>query len=81
MTTMRAKMQVIEVTQMSGCERIKLVPVTGGDFGPQGQSEDNTYARYTPSGELTLTISNPALHGSFRPGQKFYLDFQEVAGP
>lgn len=81
MTTMRAKMQLIEVTQMSGCERIKLVPVASRDFGPQGESEDNTYARYTPCGELTLTISNPDLRGVFKPGQRFYLDFKEVAEP
>lgn len=73
-------MQIQSVTQFSGQEQIKLSAVCGkAPFGKEGESEDNTYARYTPSGELSLSITNPALHGKFKPGQKFYLDFTEAA--
>lgn len=34
--------------------------------------EDQRYARYTPSGELRITVTNPAV--SFVPGQSYYLD-------
>jgi hypothetical protein len=37
--------------------------------------EDNTYAKWTPSGSLSLDITNPALHGKFSQGQTFYVDF------
>jgi hypothetical protein len=51
--------------------------VSDAPFGAEGESEDNTFARYTPSGSLCLTITNPNLIGQFRNGQKFYLDFTE----
>ncbi len=75
--TMRAKMQVGDVTIRGDClETIKMAAVTGtAAFGPNGESEDNTFARWTPAGSLELTITNPDLIGTFRPGQKFYLDF------
>lgn len=75
---MRAKMFVESITQRPDCETLKLHPVTTKPFGPNGESEDNTFARYSPSGELTLTITNPDLIGKFKPGQKFYLDFTEA---
>jgi hypothetical protein len=78
---MRAKMQVSSVEQFhGGMEVVKLSAVTGkGSFGPEGESEDNTYARYTPSGKCELSINNPALMGKIKPGMKFYLDFTEAA--
>jgi hypothetical protein len=77
---MRAKMQVQSVTKQGETqESISMSAVTGNKaYGPQGESEDNTYARYTPSGSLSLTINNPALVGKFSVGQKFYLDFTEA---
>jgi hypothetical protein len=77
---MRAKMQVQSVTRQQGSEQLKLSAVCGkAPFGKEGESKDNTYARWTPSGELSLTVTNPALLGKFNPGQKFYLDFTEAA--
>lgn len=79
--TMRAKMQVSEVTTpCEGCEQVSFFPVCGSAaFGPNGESEDNTFARYTPGGSLSLQITNPDLLGKFTAGQKFYLDFTEAA--
>lgn len=82
---MRAKMQVGAVKRVVGpdgnvtCEELSAYPVCGkAPFGPNGESEDNTFARFTPGGSLSLMISNPDLLGKFRPGQKFYLDFTEA---
>lgn len=74
---MRAKVMVTSVGQpYEGCEQVNMSPVCGTDpFGPNGESEDNTYARYTPSGSISLSITNPALHGKFAYGDKFYVDF------
>lgn len=79
MRTMRAKMSVQSVTPSGDPatqESISFSAVTGKDpFGPTGESEDNTYARYTPMGAASFTINNPALLGQFKAGQKFYVDF------
>lgn len=74
---MRAKMQVRSVEKVSDTtERLGMSPVTGKDpFPADGSSEDNTYAKWTPSGSLSLDITNPALHGKFSQGQTFYVDF------
>lgn len=73
---MRAKLQVQSVESFGGSETVKMAPVCGSaPFGKDGESEDNTFARYTPSGSLSLSITNPALLGQFKPGQKFYADF------
>lgn len=76
---MRAKFSVTEVKTFEGSETVRMMPVTGKEpFGPEGESEDNTYARYTPSGSLELTINNPTLRGKFTRGQTFYADFTEA---
>lgn len=77
---MRAKMQVQSVTGSETYESISMSAVTSSDkpYGPNGENEDNTYARYTPSGTLSLSITNPALISKFKVGQKFYLDFTEA---
>ena len=74
-------MQVWEVNKpFAGVEELVMAPVSGDKpYGPNGESEDNSYARYTPSGKLELCITNPELHGKFQIGQKFYVDFTEAA--
>lgn len=76
---MRAKMKVESIHVCEGRETVQMNAVCGtAPFGAQGESEDNTFARYTPSGSVNLTITNPDLIGKFKPGQKFYLDFTEA---
>ena len=78
--TMRAKMSVSQVTDFGGNnQKVNMAPVCSKSFGPNGESEDNTFARYSPSGSLELTITNPDLKGKIKPGQKFYVDFIEAA--
>lgn len=73
---MRAKMQVSKVERGLGCDRITCNAVArSGSYPADGSDEDNTYAKFSPSGELILTIANPALLGKIEPGTKFYLDF------
>ncbi|QXE85960.1 hypothetical protein KP003_16595 [Geomonas nitrogeniifigens] len=71
-------MQVAAVTEAyQGSEIVKMYPVCG-QFGKDGESEDNTYARWSPSGSFELQITNPDLVGKIKPGQKFYIDFTEA---
>ena len=79
MSKMRAKMKVSAVTIREGHEELLMNPVCkSGSYPEDGTDEDNSYAKWSPSGSLTLVISNPALHGQFKPGQKFYVDFTEA---
>jgi hypothetical protein len=73
---MRAKLLITSVDKHSTFMSIKAMPVSGNKpYGPNGESEDNTFARYTPGGNLELSITNPALFDKLEKGQKFYVDF------
>ncbi len=74
--TMRAKFRVSNVNSYEISEQLKFNAVCGNaPFGPDGESEDNTFARYTPCAELVMTVSNPVLRGKFKEGDTFYVDF------
>lgn len=38
--------------------------------------EDERYAKYTPTGSVTIGVDNPNV--IFEPGRSYYLDFTEV---
>ncbi len=79
---MRAKLRISEVEPLGTYgQTIKAFPVCGKPFGPNGESEDNTFSRYTPNGLLELSITNPDLAGKIKVGQEFYVDFTEVEAP
>lgn len=79
--TMRAKLQIGSVTQLEGgTELLKFHGVCKSSGYPaDGTDEDNTFAKFSPSVSLEISITNPALHGQFEPGQKFYVDFTPAA--
>lgn len=79
MSKMIAKFRVTNIERpYEGCERLTLSAVTDKPFDGEGNSEDNSFARYTPAGELKMDITNPNLRGTFQQGQKFYLEFREA---
>lgn len=73
---MRAKMQIQSVTQQLGgyAERIELSAVYGGSTN----DEDNSFAKTTPSGKHVMEIENKELHGIYKPGDTFYVDYTPV---
>lgn len=77
MTTMRAKLQISHITRHSAeCEVLVFHAVCkSGPYPADGSDEDNTFAKFSPSAKLELTIANPALIGKFNPGEKYYVDF------
>ena len=77
MRVMRAKMRITRIeTFEGGNEKLHLAAVAkDGGYPADGSDEDNSFARWSPQGELTLTIANPSLHGKFEPGETYYLDF------
>lgn len=75
---MRAKFRVTSVTKDSDTqETIQMAAVTEKPFDANGESEDNSFARWTPCGSLSISIQNPNLLGTFKEGQKYYLDFTQ----
>lgn len=75
---MRAKFQVSKVEKNDGFESLTFFAVTDSEFGPNGENDDNTYARWTPNGDLKMNITNPALLGKYKVGEKYYLDFTKA---
>lgn len=43
-----------------------------------GSAENLQWSKYTPSGSLTMTISNPSAQGHFKAGQEFFLILSET---
>lgn len=79
MTNFRAKVMVQKVTEHGDAIEVIANPVCScKPYGPNGESEDNTFARYTPSGEIKLWINNPDLKDKIKVEQKFYVDFTLV---
>lgn len=82
MTAMRAKMRINHIDKRNsehGQETLYFNPVSRSDSYPEdGSDENNTYAKYSPSGMLSLTIANPALLGKFAEGETYYLDFTKA---
>jgi len=82
MSKMRAKLRLQSVEQLSNglapgvtAEKLTFSAVCSKGFGPNGESEDNTFARYTPTASLTMHVNNPDLIGKFVPGASYYVDF------
>lgn len=82
MPSMRAKMRLNHIDQRNleyGQETLYFNPVARSDRYPEdGSDENNTYAKFSPSGMLTLTVANPALIGQFVEGEEYYLDFTKA---
>ncbi len=81
MTTMRAKLQIANITRHPGLELVKFHAVCPPAFDKDGLHEDSTFSKYSPSASLEISITNPALHGKFNPGDKFYVDFTPADVP
>lgn len=76
MKTMRAKFRVTQVEVVNETyQNVTMHAVSEAPFDQDGVSEDNSFARWTPSGELRMAIQNPDLMGVLQEGQKYYLDF------
>lgn len=55
-------------------ETVQLQAVTSGSEDDPNKS----WSKWTPSGQLQMTITNPAVFGAFVEGEEYYLDFSPV---
>jgi hypothetical protein len=82
MALMRAKMKVGSVFPCRNGEGATISEqvtfhgvAKSAPYPADGSDEDNTFAKFSPSVNLTMTIANPALFGTLEPGAAFYVDF------
>jgi hypothetical protein len=79
MAAMRAKMKINHIDKRNeGYETLYFNPVCASRYPEDGSDENNTYAKFSPSGMLSLTVANPALLGKFIEGEEYYLDFTKA---
>lgn len=85
---MRAKLQVGFVQECfygpdkaKSSEVLSMHGVCKNQYDETGLDEDNTFAKFSPSADLKITIANPALWGKFVAGDKMYLDFTPADEP
>lgn len=66
---LRAKMkcQSAEIPSGGDTEVVRLFAVV--------DDENKTWAKYTPGGDLSLCINNPAAQGRFKAGETYFIDF------
>ena len=69
----RAKFVCETVLKDSSNETVKLRAVTC-----DGSKDNESWSKWTPSGELTMSVSNPAAHGAFVPGKSYFIDISPV---
>ena len=63
----RAKFVCNSVTKTVDAEQIAF-------SAAQGES-NKQWSKWTPSGQLSMSITNPAVLGKFEPGKFYFLDF------
>lgn len=74
-------MEVSGVEKLDAAERVTFRAVgRSGAYPEDGGDEDNTFAKFTPSGDASFYIANPALFGKFEAGQRYYVDFTPADG-
>jgi len=79
MANMRAKVQLNRIEQFQTSERLHFNAVGAKSYPPDGSDEDNTYAKFSPQAEFSIMITNLALLGQFKVGEKYYVDFTQAS--
>ena len=69
---MRCKMRCTQVSFKKDGAELLFNPVT------TGSKENNTFFKYTPSGEFKIRTINTELAATFIPGEDYYVDFSHA---
>lgn len=84
MVKMRAKMRLFHITPTHNDkdetvqELLHFHAVSASKYPEDGSDENNTYAKFSPSGLIQLMVANPALIGEYVIGTEHYIDFTPV---
>jgi hypothetical protein len=58
--------------------RFRAVAKSDG-YPADGSDENNSFARWTPTAEVNMSITNPELVGKFKEGETYYVDFSPAS--
>jgi len=73
--TARCKFSVLSVTDFgNNSKSVKL----GTVYDEALSKEDRAFSKYTPSGSMEVSITNPNIFDIFKPGTYVYLDITPV---
>lgn len=72
---MRAKLKITSVKRYETSVNLQFRAVYANSYPSDGYDENNTFARWTPTADLSMCITNPDLIDNFSEGQEFYVDF------
>lgn len=77
---MRAKVKCNSVEPSGDGEvlRFSCVSKSDGPYPADGSDENNSFARWSPDGDIRINVQNPALKGKIAVGDQFYVDFTKV---
>lgn len=70
----RAKFKCQEVTDLGWSKKVKLSVVYEGSLGEN--EENKRFTKATPTGEIWMTIDNPAAACQFVPQKEYYVTFE-----
>jgi len=71
--TILAKFKVGSTTNFGNDNlEVKMTPVIGGS------KENESFSKYTPTGEIRLHITNPDVLGFFEPASEYYVEFKKA---
>lgn len=65
----RAKFKCVENRTIGESAAIRLVPVSSGS------EENEEFFKWTPGGEIYLSVVNPAAAEQFEVGKEYFVDF------
>lgn len=82
-TNMRAKLRLHHVDRMNSpnSETLHFHAVGPSHYPEDGSDENNSYARWSPSAILQITVANPSLIGKLFEGEEYYVDFAPASPP
>lgn len=72
----RAKFMCSSVEDYGMSKKVNLSVIYEGSLGDN--EENKRFTKATPSGQLWMTIDNPAAAIQFMPGKAYYCDFTEA---
>ena len=70
-----ARFRVMNVNDYGTYRQVFLTPVLTND----PQDPNHSWSKYTPSGKLEMTITNPTAYEQFKVGKLYHMTFEEVA--
>jgi hypothetical protein len=76
----KARFQVNSIEQFSSSfsmSKLRMVAVAPGQEG-YGGPEDEAFWNATPTGNMEITITNPAAAEQFQPGDRFDVTFERL---